>query len=166
MELYGTINSGMDKLEQILLKISYIFIVSMAVIISINVVARHFFQTPIPGVVEFVSRYLMIGTVFLSASYIQQIDGHVRVDLFYQNFSQRRKDLVDYISRLATLGIFVWIAYLVSLETHVRVVQRSMVTSVFPMPTAVSWGAMAVGLWLFCLRMGLQISRQSYEWAI
>ena len=59
--------------------------------------------------------YLHAAVFMLGAAYTLQHRGHVRVDIFYQNFSERRKALVDFCGTLlllmpVALFILVWSA--------------------------------------------------------
>ena len=63
--------------------------------------------------IQEIAMYLHAAVFMLGAGYTLQHKGHVRVDIFYENFSRRRKALVDFLGTLLLLMpvaifIFVW----------------------------------------------------------
>jgi TRAP-type C4-dicarboxylate transport system permease small subunit len=57
----------------------------MAVHIVADISGRYLFRAPLPGTVEFVSRYYMVILVFLPLALVQQRDGHFVAGLFTDN---------------------------------------------------------------------------------
>jgi TRAP-type C4-dicarboxylate transport system permease small subunit len=50
--------------------------------VTLDVVARSLFNTPIAGTNEVVSAYYMVAAAFLPWAWIARSDGHIRVELF------------------------------------------------------------------------------------
>jgi len=76
--------SGIEKIQ---VEVEKGFIIFSAAIISfmmllttVDVVLRYIFNSPLPGVYT-LCEMLMVGAVFPAAAYVQQIRGHVRVDI-------------------------------------------------------------------------------------
>jgi len=71
----------------------------LVVLICLDVILRYFFNTTEKWVIEL--EWHMFAAIFLiGASYTFREDKHVRVDVFYQNFSEKRKLWVNLLGNL------------------------------------------------------------------
>jgi TRAP-type mannitol/chloroaromatic compound transport system permease small subunit len=74
-------------------------IVPMTLAVTWEVVSRHFFRAP--TIWAFDVTYMLYGTHFmLGTAYTLMRVGHVRTDMFYQNWSVRRRHQIDAIGYL------------------------------------------------------------------
>jgi TRAP-type mannitol/chloroaromatic compound transport system permease small subunit len=77
------------------------------------VVLRYLFATGSIAMQESIL-YLHASLFLLGAAYTLKRDGHVRVDIFYRDFSPRRKALVDLLGTLLLLlpvcGFLLWVS--------------------------------------------------------
>lgn len=78
------------------------FTVTMVVVTVAVVIMRYGFEFGRIWIQEIVM-YLHAAVFMLGAAYTLQHRGHVRVDIFYQNFSLRRQALVDFLGTLLLL---------------------------------------------------------------
>lgn len=69
-----------------------------------DVLGRKFLAKTIPGTFE-LSEYILAVFVLLSAAYIQQIKGHIGIDFFTSNFSDRSRLVCRIITNLLSLLI-------------------------------------------------------------
>ncbi len=77
-------------------------VIVLVVIVVFDVGARYFFSYSTPALFE--SEWHLFGFIFLlGAGKTLQDDGHVRVDIFYNRFSKRRKDFVNLVGTLLLL---------------------------------------------------------------
>ena len=74
----------------------------MAIIVFVIVILRYWFSVGSIALQESVT-YLHAALFMLGISYTLQHNGHVRVDIFYRNFSARRRALVDLVGLLVFL---------------------------------------------------------------
>ncbi len=74
----------------------------MAIIVFVIVILRYWFSIGSIALQESVT-YLHAALFMLGISYTLQHNGHVRVDIFYRNFSARRRALVDLVGLLVFL---------------------------------------------------------------
>lgn len=76
--------------------------VVLIIIICFDVVLRYFFNSTEKWVIEL--EWHIFAVIFLvGASYTFQADKHVRVDVFYQNFSENRKLWINLLGNLLFL---------------------------------------------------------------
>ncbi|MFT4737974.1 MAG: TRAP-type mannitol/chloroaromatic compound transport system permease small subunit [Cyclobacteriaceae bacterium] len=83
--------------------------VVLVFIIVVDVFLRYFFS--ITSALSFELEWHVFAAMFmLSAAWALQEDGHVRVDLFYQNFGPKGKAIVNLAGTVLFLLPFCWVA--------------------------------------------------------
>jgi TRAP-type mannitol/chloroaromatic compound transport system permease small subunit len=83
--------------------------VVLVLVIVVDVLLRYFFNVTSAASFE-LEWHLFAALFMLSAAWTLQQDRHVRVDLFYQKFSQKGKAWVNLIGMLLFLLPFCWVA--------------------------------------------------------
>ena len=76
--------------------------VAIVITVLIIVVTRYFLQIGSIALQEFVT-YIHSTIFLLGIGYTLQYGGHVRVDIFYRNFSEKRKAVVDIVGGILFL---------------------------------------------------------------
>ncbi len=76
--------------------------VLLVVLICADVILRYFFNTTEKWVIE-LEWHIFAAVFLLGASYTLKHDKHVRVDVFYQNFSERRKTWINLLGNIIFL---------------------------------------------------------------
>lgn len=64
------------------LALGSLFMLIMALHVSMDVIIRHFFSRGIPGTLEVVSFYYMVCAVFFPLAYVESRNEHITVDVF------------------------------------------------------------------------------------
>jgi TRAP-type mannitol/chloroaromatic compound transport system permease small subunit len=91
-----------DSLNEKIGRFSGWLCLALALITAEQVAARYLFNAPSNALEEL--KWHLFGAIFLLAgAYTLQEDGHVRVDIFYHNFSTRKKAMVN------TLGLLLFL---------------------------------------------------------
>lgn len=83
--------------------------VVLVFVIAVDVLLRYFFNYTSAASFE-LEWHLFAALFMLSSAWALQKDRHVRVDLFYQKFSQKGKAWVNLIGMLLFLLPFCWVA--------------------------------------------------------
>ena len=122
------------------------FLILLMMITVIDVILRYFFNSPITGTTE-ISQLMMIIIVFPALGWAAIDRAHIRVDLLIRLFPTRPRAVVDSITLLIALGIYIVIAWRSFLES--AVVNRQ--TSLIHLPFAPFYWLMSVSLAIFCL---------------
>lgn len=73
-----------EKLSRLKLVLAGIFLVLMMLHVGADIFMKLAFNSPIPGTLETVSYYYMVGVVFLPLAFVEFRNEHVSVDLFFQ----------------------------------------------------------------------------------
>jgi TRAP-type C4-dicarboxylate transport system permease small subunit len=101
----------LDALTNILVAVSGLAISLMAIHIVIDISGRYLLRAPLPGTVEFVSRYYMVVLVFLPLALVQRRDGHFVAGLFTDNLPPRIKQPLIGVTQLAMAAVALLLAW-------------------------------------------------------
>jgi TRAP-type C4-dicarboxylate transport system permease small subunit len=66
----------------------------MMFLTTVDVVLRYIFNSPLPGVYT-LCEMLMVGAVYPAVAYVQQIKGHVRVDVLIDRLKGNLRDTFE-----------------------------------------------------------------------
>ena len=95
-------------------KISSWFSLALVLLISTDVLLRYVFNFSTASLYEM--EWHLFAIIFLLASpYTLQKNKHVRVDVFYNNFSKRKKNIIDLIGNIIFLIPFSFIIFYTTL---------------------------------------------------
>ena len=97
-----------DAVNRVIGRFSMYLIFAMIGILLFSSISRTVFQMPLLWVVE-MAQFTMAAYYLLGGGYSMQLNSHVRMDLLYGQWSERKKAIVD------TITIFFLIGYLVLL---------------------------------------------------
>jgi TRAP-type mannitol/chloroaromatic compound transport system permease small subunit len=93
---------GIDRFVELLGRTTSWLTLLMVITVLVVVVARYFFQIGSIALQESVT-YLHSTIFLIGIAYTLQHDGHVRVDIFYRQFSIERKALVNFFGNILFL---------------------------------------------------------------
>lgn len=93
-------------LNRILLGIAAVALVAMMVQVSMDVIGKILFNSPVPLTLEMVSNYFMVAVVFLPFAAVEFSNGNIRVDIIYTHLSRVMKRCLDILSYC--FGIFLF----------------------------------------------------------
>src|ERR1043165_933215 len=95
---YATIRR-IDRFSDITGKLISLAMLYLVVTISYEAISRYFFDAPTVWVLE--SSYMTNGSAFiLGCAYALHKRAHVRTDMLYESFSERKKGWIDLVSYL------------------------------------------------------------------
>jgi|TARA_B000000565_G_scaffold139033_1_gene105022 TRAP-type mannitol/chloroaromatic compound transport system permease small subunit len=107
------ISSNLDNFSEFTGKICSWFVAIMVVVTCIVVVMRYGLDMG-SVMLQDVVLYLHGGLFLLGAAFALKRGAHVRVDIFYRNFSDSKKALVDLVGNLIFLQPVCWVILLYS----------------------------------------------------
>ncbi|AFT68463.1 TRAP transporter, DctQ-like membrane protein [Alloalcanivorax dieselolei B5] len=119
----------------------------MMIHISLDVVLRYLFSTPIPGTITYVSNYYMIVAAFLPLAYAEKLGAHISVEVVTERLPQRIQfHLAHWLILLSAI-----ILGFMTVKTWLEAVTR------FEMGTALVEGGTSIIIWpgYFVLPIGL-----------
>ena len=98
-------DSSIERLGNVL----NVLMIALVCVVIVVVVGRYFFEIGSVALQE-LTTYLHATIFMLGIAYTLKHDGHVRVDIFYRNFSKRSQALINIIGGLVfilTISIFI-----------------------------------------------------------
>jgi len=114
MGFWGTLSSGIDRLNQLLGKIAGIMILLSCVVSATNALLRYGLDIINNWPLE-LQWYLFSAAVMLGASYTLKRNEHVRVDLIYSQLSDRGRLYTDLFGLILFLMpaciLFTWLSW-------------------------------------------------------
>ena len=106
---------GIQKLVRAFSKLSAFLIIALSFLVVYDAVNRYFFGGGSIALQEL--EWHLFDIIFLlGLSFTLQMDKHVRVDLFYSNYSPKTKAIVDIISQIFLILPFVLLILYVSFD--------------------------------------------------
>ena len=97
--VYKKLMSLGDSLIERLGNVLNLLMIALVCVVIIVVIGRYFFDIGSIALQE-LTTYLHATIFMLGVSYTLKHDGHVRVDIFYRNFSEKKQALVNVIGGL------------------------------------------------------------------
>lgn len=135
----------------------------MMILVTATTAGRYFLGKPLVGTVEFVTYYLMVATVFLSAAKVQQERANIKVDVFSRKFPDRTKGLIRLFSGVLAVAVFGLVAKGGADVGWSHYTKGATTGGVNSLPTAYSWMIMSAGLALFCVVVLAQMAKTLIE---
>ena len=99
-----------DRMITVFAAFGSALIVCVMAFVSLEVVMRYFFHKPQIWVVE-ISEYVLVWSTFLGAAWVLKEEGHIQVDIVYQNLSNRVRAWLGVFSTV--LGVFVSLVFII-----------------------------------------------------
>lgn len=100
-----------DMLAKAGMSIAGAGVILMMLHITLDVVLKKFFVSPIPMTLETVAHYYMVLAVFLPMAYVESVDKHFRVDVAEQFMSERLKRGLDVLGSIFGICFFSFLAW-------------------------------------------------------
>lgn len=122
-----------------------------------DVLGRYLFNHPILGTLE-VSEIMMAGIVLLGWAYTYRAGMHVRVDLFITRYPPLTRTIVDIITTLLSLGLFIIVTQQ-SLESAMQNVQMSKFLPTLKIPAYPFYFFVPFGGALLCVELIIKFLR-------
>ena len=122
---------------------------ALIVLICIDVFLRYVLNAPLQWGAE-VSALLLLIVFFATLPYCTRVDGHIRMELFYERFSPAFKRVSDFIAGLAGLIVSGMLAYqaFMSAQEMVHYEETAEMIELPYWPFAVFMGICGIGLTL------------------
>ena len=126
-----------------LMIIARVVVALMVVLITSDVILRYFFNSPIAGSYELIE-FMMVFVVFLGLAYTQVRKGHLCISLFTKNLSAPTMAVLNSLSYLLCLSIFVLISWRLSVTASSEFSNGS-VSTVLNIPIWISYWVTVAG---------------------
>ena len=149
------LDRGLRAAEWVSMVLAYVFLLAMMVLTTANAIGRYVFTSPITGVTEVTTLYLMGGAIWFAMSHTQAMGGHVAIDLF-----MRRAPLkIQFWTRVCTHLLSIIPVGLICWGTTEKLQEtwgHTMVGEI-PFPVSPSWAIIAVGSGVLAIRLMFEL---------
>ena len=139
---------GLDILSRWMGYVSSATIIILMLLVVADVCGRYFFNNPITGASE-LACFLVIIIVFPAMAWAALEGKHIKVDLVMDRFPPRVQTIVNIITMILALGIYLvitWRSFLESMVVYDK-------TSLLRLPHSPFYWIMTVGFTVFCISM-------------
>jgi len=112
-----TDDSALSKLDRLLLRLerflallSGLAVFSLMVLAVVSVSGRNFFNSPLPGYVDWIEQVMPL-IAFMGVAYVMREGGHIRMDILVGQLRGRALYLVELITTLCVLALMVLLVW-------------------------------------------------------
>ncbi|WP_051297597.1 TRAP transporter small permease [Brevibacterium album] len=142
--------AALSRLTSVCRWVAAVVTLVLMLITGFDVIMRYALARPLEWSIT-LSMVGLIAIVILAVPDLEARDEHIGMDLFYRNFSPRRKALADWITFAATFG-FCLVAGIAAARTTLHFAQANLLTAgTFNIPIWVGYALVTVGLLLTAL---------------
>lgn len=110
---------GLGRAARIITYIAAALAALMMVHVSLDVILGQFIAEPLPGTVDYVSYYYMVGLVFLPLPFVEFTNEHIQVDLIHAMVPSWLKTALDMLALALSAvfyGLLTWQTWIDALE--------------------------------------------------
>ncbi|WP_218944213.1 TRAP transporter small permease subunit [Marinobacter changyiensis] len=148
-----------DWISKAALILSGLFLILMALHVTVDVTLRYVIGTSFPGTLEIVSFYYMVGVVFLPLAYVELKQEHISVDVVVGRFSPRTQLVLYVFASLLGLAYFGLLGYQSLLDAIRATAQQETAMANFNFYLWPSRWALPVGFAAMCLAILANIAK-------
>lgn len=146
-----------EKIELFFLRISQLALLIMMLLTTADAISRYIMHSSITGAYEVTEYYLMIILVFVSISYVQNVDGHIRIDVFFSRISKRFQAYLNTMFYVVAGTYFFFIGYQGLITTIEAFSNGLVMPGLIDFPVWLSYIWVPVGSFLIIIRFLLII---------
>ena len=128
----------------------------LMLLVSAEIVARHIFNSPIPGHVEAATLSLVL-ILYLGLAYAQLMHAHVRVEIFIFRVKGKKREILESLTLFLSLIPSVLMLWATAQKAIVSVKGREFVSGVANFPVWPGRCAVAFGFILLSLTLTVQM---------
>lgn len=143
---WGKVRQLLQRLNFLVCAVGMFLLIPLMLLTTGDVIARGFFDKPIPGTVE-LSEYILAVFVLLGVAYTQQVKGHVGVSFFTSRLSPRRETICQGITTLLSMFIIACVVW----QGVIKAIEERTVSDMLRIPQYPFRFLVAIGgflLWL------------------
>ena len=161
--MYSKLKRLLDAAAGVLVTAGAILVGLMALHVVLDVGGRYLFNFPLPGTVEIVTYYYMVGAIFGPLAFVQSHRGHYVAEVFTRRMSRRAAAALDALCLLVTALLLAFLTWRTCAYAWSHTEAREHVqTAYFTIPTWPARWFVPAGLGL----MSLYALAQALDWLV
>ena len=146
---------GIRNTENVFKYIALFLLFALMTLGTADVACRYLFNSPIQGGVEY-SRMMLMMIVVLGWAYAQATKSHVSVDFLVSHLPSRIQSIIDFITSILALGLFILITWQ-SIMVSITYLQQHRVIAIIHFPVGIMNLVVSIGAFLICLEIIIQL---------
>ena len=155
-----------DAINETIGSLASWLVIAMVIVILWEVIARYVFNSPTTWAFDGM-RLIGGAIIVIGWAYAQLHNAHIRVDVFYSQFSARKRALVDILGSILfffpLLGVFTYIV--ISRELDLLLTGQILTFGFWYSPSSLYGLVIMLGLCLTCLQFAAQLVRDIHTLA-
>lgn len=146
------INRLLDGLITALTTVGMLCVIAMMLHVVLDVICRYGLNAPLPGTLNIVSRYYMVGIVFLSLAAVERQNAQITVEIVYDRLPARLQSWLTPLAWALTSATFTLLTIratevaLAKTEIRAAVEQGTSLIPIWPSYWSLALGAGALAL--------------------
>ncbi|MFC1868929.1 TRAP transporter small permease [Thermodesulfobacteriota bacterium] len=142
-----------EKVTRWSISIANVILVVIMFLTATDVIGRYFFNSPVPGALEF-QEFLMAILVAMTIGYCAFKKGHINVDIMFIWLPKRVQTVLNLFHYLIGAGLFALVCWRTAIEA-IAVQGRGLTSSIVPIPIFPFYWVVAFGcallsiVWLY-----------------
>ena len=156
MSIWKAFVRGMQSINKIFLYLAVATVIIMALIITVEVVARSAFNTSTMIADEY-SGYCLAALTFFGGAYTLSQDGFLKVEILYNRFRGVYKKIVDTFNGVIALVYMSFVIYFCSLVFYNSLVNHIVSITISQTPLALPQSVMVIGSVLLFVEIVVQL---------
>ena len=123
-----TLIAALGRVSRIVTYVAAALAALMMVHVAVDVILSQFIAEPLPGTVDYVSYYYMVGLVFLPLAFVESGNEHIRVDLLHDRLPPPARTVLDMLALALSAvfyGLLTWQTWIDAVEKY-AIGERSM----------------------------------------
>lgn len=148
--------SRFETIEKTLCTIGSIALGMMAIVLGVGIVSRYVFGYPIPGIYDIV-QLLLVWVVFLSLSFTQKGERHIRVEIILRYLSERKRLYLDIAALIFGCILCSMMSYQAAKLAWSSLIVQEYWPGLLRVPIYPSKIALFLGILTFAIRLLLEV---------
>ena len=153
-----TLHAAMNRISSAVASLAGLALIMMMVQVTLDVVLKNLFNSPIPTTLETVTSYYMVAVVYLPLGIVSRDRAHIEVELFTQHLSERR---LAWVKALAGVLVALYVGAMVyrgAVEAiHMTTIRESWGTALWDMYVWPSRWFVPIGCAVMVIHVVLQV---------
>ncbi|MDT8862968.1 TRAP transporter small permease [Alkalihalobacillus sp. MEB130] len=150
------------KINQSMLIVGGVVLALLSLVVFYDVIARYFFNSPTRFGFD-LSTWLTGIAAFLTGGYVLLHNDHIRVDVFYERFSDRIKSLVEVITGIFILLIVIALVWYGGARVIQLYESGSVASTGLNISLWIKWSILPIGGLLLGLQATINLIRSIYN---
>lgn len=151
---------ALARVEAVFATVTVIVMLAIMAIVSVDVVLRYLFHSPLSWAFDLIGLYLMAAVFFLSLSATHADNGHVGVDLLLRRLPESGRRVSEIITCLVALPFFAALAAMGAGRAIGNYLNHDTLSGLIAWPTWIAAALVPLGSGLMVARLSLRLVGQ------